>query len=49
VLRLAVPIGNKLGPIGLKIVNRLFGLILAAISIEIMANGLRALFPILGG
>jgi multiple antibiotic resistance protein len=49
VLRLAVPIENKLGPIGLNVVNRLFGLILAAISIEIMADGLRALFPMLDG
>lgn len=49
VLRLAVPIGNALGQIGLNIVNRLFGLILAAIAVEIMANGFRALFPILAG
>ena len=47
VLRLASPIGRLLGPIGLNILNRLFGLILAAISVEIMANGLRALFPVL--
>jgi len=49
VLRLAVPIGNALGPIGLNIVNRLFGLILTAIAVEIAANGLRELFPILAG
>ena len=47
VLRLATPIGRVLGPIGLNILNRLFGLILTAIAIEIMANGLRDLFPIL--
>jgi multiple antibiotic resistance protein len=47
VLRLATPIGRMLGPIGLNILNRLFGLILTAIAIEIMANGLRELFPVL--
>jgi len=49
VLRLATPIGRALGPIGLNILNRLFGLILTAIAVEIMANGLRGLFPILTG
>lgn len=49
VLRLAVPIGRVLGPIGLNIMNRLFGLILTAIAVEIMANGLRGLFPVLSG
>ena len=47
VLKLARPIGNMLGPIGLNIVNRLFGLILTAIAIEIIANGLKHLFPVL--
>ena len=45
ILRLAIPIGRALGPIGLNILNRLLGLILCAIAVEIMANGLRALFP----
>ena len=49
VLRLASPIGTALGPIGLSILNRLFGLILTAIAVEIMANGLRQLFPVLAG
>jgi multiple antibiotic resistance protein len=49
VLRLATPIGRALGPIGLNIMNRLFGLILTAIAVEIMANGLRGLFPVLSG
>ncbi len=49
VLRLATPIGRALGPIGLNILNRLFGLILTAIAVEIMANGLRGLFPVLAG
>jgi multiple antibiotic resistance protein len=49
VLRMAVAIGRILGHIGLNIINRLFGLILAAIAVEIMANGLRQLFPVLAG
>ncbi len=47
VLRLATTIGKVLGQIGLNIINRLFGLILAAIAVEIMANGLKQLFPVL--
>ena len=49
VLRMATLIGKKLGHIGLNVINRLFGLILAAIAVEIMANGLRELFPVLSG
>ena len=49
VLRMAASIGKFLGHIGLNIINRLFGLILAAIAVEIMANGLRQLFPVLSG
>jgi multiple antibiotic resistance protein len=49
VLRAAVTIGKMLGQTGLNIINRLFGLILAAIAIEIMANGLKQLFPVLAG
>jgi len=49
VLRMASLIGKNLGKIGLNIINRLFGLILAAIAVEIMANGLRELFPALAG
>jgi len=44
-LRLAVPIGARMGQTGLNIMNRLFGLLLAAVAVEIIANGLRALFP----
>lgn len=47
VLRMASTIGKLLGKIGLNIINRLFGLILAAIAVEIMANGLKELFPAL--
>ncbi len=44
-LRLAVPIGDIFGKFGLNIVNRLFGLLLSAIAVELMASGLRSLFP----
>ena len=47
VLSLAMQIGTTLGRIGMSIIDRLFGLLLAAISIEIIANGLRGLFPVL--
>ena len=49
VLRMATIIGKVLGQIGLNIINRLFGLILAAIAVEIMANGMKQLFPLLAG
>ena len=45
ILRLAYPIGQRLGKIGLNVLSRLFGLILAAIAVQVMATGLRALFP----
>lgn len=44
-LALAVPIGRRLGKIGLNILNRLFGLLLTAIAVEIIVGGLRSLFP----
>jgi MarC family membrane protein len=47
-LRLALPISRLLGSAGFNIANRLLGLLLAAISVEWMADGLRALFPALG-
>jgi multiple antibiotic resistance protein len=45
VLRLAVRISNLLGTIGINVVTRLMGLILAAMSVEFIANGLTGLFP----
>lgn len=45
VLKLAVAISNKLGSIGINIVTRLMGLILAAMSVEFIAHGLNGLFP----
>ena len=49
VLLTAATIGRVLGQTGLNIINRLFGLVLAAIAVEIMANGLKQLFPVLAG
>jgi multiple antibiotic resistance protein len=49
VLRTATTIGRALGQTGLNIITRLFGLILVAIAVEIMANGLKQLFPVLSG
>lgn len=48
VMRLAEPIAKRLGDTGLNILNRVFGLLLAAIAVEVIANGLRQLFPLLG-
>ncbi len=48
-LRLAEPIGKRLGRIGLNILNRIFGLLLAAIAVQIVAAGLLGLFPALAG
>jgi multiple antibiotic resistance protein len=48
-LRLAVPVGRRMGTAGLNVANRLLGLLLAAIAVESMAVGLRELFPVLAG
>ena len=48
ILRAAAPIGQRLGQTGLNILNRIFGLLLAAVAVQIFANGLRGLFPGLG-
>jgi multiple antibiotic resistance protein len=47
-LRLATPIGEKLGITGLNIATRIMGLLLAAIGIQMMATGLVKLLPGLG-
>ncbi len=44
-LRLAAPIGARLGTTGLNIATRILGLLLAALAIQTMAEGLRQLFP----
>jgi multiple antibiotic resistance protein len=45
VLRAAHAVGPRMGTTGLNIATRLLGLLLAAIAIQTMAEGLRALFP----
>jgi len=45
VLRAAHPIGARLGTTGLNIATRLLGLLLAALAIQTMAEGLKELFP----
>jgi multiple antibiotic resistance protein len=45
VLRAANLIGSRLGTTGLNIATRLLGLLLAALAIQTMAEGLRQLFP----
>lgn len=45
ILQLADAIASQLGTIGINIVTRLMGLILAAMAVEFIANGLMGLFP----
>jgi multiple antibiotic resistance protein len=44
---LAQPIARILGKTGINVMTRLMGLILAALSVEVMADGLIKLFPVL--
>ncbi len=46
---LAKPIARLMGQTGINVMTRLMGLILAALSVEVMAAGLVKLFPALGG
>ncbi|HXU92733.1 MAG TPA: NAAT family transporter [Gallionella sp.] len=41
-------VAQRMGKIGINVFTRLMGLILAAISVEFIASGLRGLFPALG-
>lgn len=45
---LAQPIARGLGKTGINVMTRLMGLILAALAVEVMSDGLIQLFPILG-
>ena len=47
-LRLSNYIADKLGTIGINIVTRLMGLILAAMAVEFISHGIIGLFPALG-
>jgi multiple antibiotic resistance protein len=44
-LTMATPISRVLGKTGINIVNRVMGMLLAALSVEIMVDGLIRLFP----
>jgi multiple antibiotic resistance protein len=44
---LAGPIARVLGRTGINVMTRLMGLILAALAVEVMTDGLRSLFPVL--
>ncbi|MFZ2388270.1 MAG: MarC family protein, partial [Polaromonas sp.] len=46
---LAQPIARVLGKTGINVMTRLMGLILAALAVEVMADGLGKLFPVLRG
>lgn len=48
-LHLADPIATRLGRTGINIATRIMGLILAAVAVEFIAEGLLQLFPALGG
>ncbi|RYF37681.1 MAG: NAAT family transporter [Comamonadaceae bacterium] len=46
---MAEPIARVLGKTGINVMTRLMGLILAALAVEVMADGLGKLFPLLRG
>ena len=46
---LAAPIARVLGKTGINVMTRLMGLILAALAVEVMTDGLHKLFPALTG
>ena len=46
---LAPRIARAMGQTGINVMTRLMGLILAAMGVEVMADGLRQIFPALGG
>ena len=47
VLRLSPWIAGRIGATGINIFTRIMGLILAAIAVEFIANGVKGLFPVL--
>ena len=49
VLSAAERVGAFLGQTGINVMTRLMGLILAAIAVEVMSDGLLQLFPVLAG
>ncbi len=49
IFRAAIPLSRRMGATGIHIVTRLMGLVIAAISVEMIAHGLLQLFPGLAG
>lgn len=47
VLRLSPWLGRRISATGINIFTRIMGLILAAIAVEFIANGIKGLFPVL--
>jgi multiple antibiotic resistance protein len=47
VLRLSPLISQRISATGINISTRIMGLVLAAIAVEFIANGLKGLFPVL--
>jgi multiple antibiotic resistance protein len=47
ILRLAEPLGKRVGQEGIHMMTRVFGFLLAAVAVEITTTGLRSLFPVL--
>jgi len=45
--RAAPPLASFLGKTGINVVTRIMGLIMAAVGVEFIANGLKQLFPVL--
>jgi len=46
-LRAALPLSHLLGPLAIGVLTRLMGVLLAAIAIELMLDGLLESFPAL--
>lgn len=49
ILRLAPGLAKMLGKTGINVVTRIMGLIMTAVGVEFIANGLKQLFPVLAG
>ena len=45
VLRLALVIGSRIGPTGMRVFTQIMGLLIAAVAVEFITQGLAALFP----
>ena len=49
VLRISPWIATRIGATGINIFTRIMGLVLAAIAVEFIVNGIKGLFPVLAG